>query len=138
MIILRNNRGFTLIELVTVMIIIGILSATILPKFFSSSGYEEYTYRSEIISFLRSAQLRSMQQVNNASCNVITVTSTSVSDNCGNQIIIAGHHQVTFSTNNNTFTFNHQGITGSTINITVTGSKALVLIIESQGYVHAI
>jgi len=57
-----QHKGFTLIELVVVIIIIGILSVTVLPKFFSSKGFEEYTYRTEIISTLRAVQLRAMQQ----------------------------------------------------------------------------
>lgn len=57
-----GQQGFTLIELVVVIIMIGILSVTVLPKFFSSKGFEEYGYRTEIIATLRAVQLRAMQQ----------------------------------------------------------------------------
>lgn len=131
-------KGFTLIELITVIIIIGILSVTVMPKFFSSSGYEEYTYRSEIISLLRSAQLKASQQVTNRRCNSITITANKVSDDCGKEIIVDTNHQISFSTTNSVFGFDHQGLTAGEITITVSGAQSLVIVIESQGYIHAI
>ena len=66
--------GFTTIELVVTLIILGILSATIIPKFFTSNGFEEYAYRTEIISTLRAVQLRAMQQAQNSQCHTIKIT----------------------------------------------------------------
>lgn len=45
---IRNQYGFTTIELVLVIIIIGILAVTIIPKMQSTGGYEEITYQDEI------------------------------------------------------------------------------------------
>ena len=58
----RLSRGFTLIELIIVIIILGILSATVLPKFFGSNGFSEYAYRSDAIAKLRLIQTKAMQQ----------------------------------------------------------------------------
>lgn len=139
---LRKIRAFTLIELVTVMIIIAILSVTVAGKFFSSSGYEEYTYRSEAISLLRAVQLRAMQQDTNDanSCHQVTISSNEISDGCGGHVVLVeNNHQVTFSSDSgNTFKFDHQGRAGGTINITFTGSEALILTIESEGFIHAL
>lgn len=59
----RLTSGFTLIELAVTLILLGILSATVIPRFFTSSGFEEYAYRTEVISTLRALQLRAMQQI---------------------------------------------------------------------------
>jgi MSHA pilin protein MshC len=67
----RKNLGFTLIELIVVIILISIMSVTVLPKFFTSNGFEEFTYRDELITKLRAIQLRSMQQTNDTTCHQI-------------------------------------------------------------------
>ncbi|GHF82851.1 type II secretion system protein [Thalassotalea marina] len=58
----RHIKGFTMIELVVVIIILAILSATVIPRWFSSRGFEEYTYKDELIVTLRAVQLKAMQQ----------------------------------------------------------------------------
>jgi MSHA pilin protein MshC len=59
---LIKSSGFTLIELLVTIIILGILSVTIVPRMFTSNGFEAYAYRTEVISTLRNIQLRAMQQ----------------------------------------------------------------------------
>ena len=66
-----NNKGFTLIELIVVIVLLSIVSATVLPKFLSSKGFEEYTYRDELIIKLRAIQLRTMQQIQGSTCQTI-------------------------------------------------------------------
>lgn len=68
-------NGFTIIELVVTIIVVGILAATVAPRFLNSKGFEEYSYRSEVISTLRSIQLRAMQQTDNLHCHQVTITS---------------------------------------------------------------
>lgn len=71
-----TQNGFTLIELIVVIILISIMAVTVLPKFLTSSGFEEYTYRDELIIKLRAIQLRTMQQTNGGECRDIQVTPT--------------------------------------------------------------
>ena len=59
---MNKNRGFTIIELITVIILIGILSVTVLPKFDGTASYEAYTHRAQLIAALRLTQQRAMQQ----------------------------------------------------------------------------
>lgn len=70
---IKSELAFTLIELIVVIIIISIMSVTVLPKFFTSNGFEEFTYRDELITKLRAIQLRSMQETTDATCEVIQV-----------------------------------------------------------------
>lgn len=69
----KNEYGFTLIELIVVIILISIMAVTVLPKFFTSNGFEEFTYRDELITKLRAIQLRSMQQTTDSICKIIQV-----------------------------------------------------------------
>lgn len=55
-----NQRGFSLVELVTVMVLIGILTVTVVPKFVGKSDLAEYALRDQIISAFRYAQQRAM------------------------------------------------------------------------------
>ena len=49
-------RGFTLIELISCIVIAGILAAVAAPKFFSSQPFEQRGYVDEIAAALRHAQ----------------------------------------------------------------------------------
>jgi len=59
---MNKNRGFTTIELVTVIIIVAILAVNILPRFDGTASYEAHTHRAQLISALRLTQQRAMQQ----------------------------------------------------------------------------
>jgi MSHA pilin protein MshC len=52
----RAAQGFTLIELVMVIVLLGILSATALPKFFAVSGYQQQVFFDDTLSAVRYAQ----------------------------------------------------------------------------------
>jgi len=160
--VVRN--GFTLIELIVVIILIAIMAATVVPKILTSSDFEEYTYRDELITKLRSIQLRSMQQTNNSACQLIQVetsiiglrATTENATTCEPASTYAGEtttvkindsHNVSFSISENlpSFSFSDLGkpqgcsaISPCEITITVTGNNALNVRINSQGYVYAL
>lgn len=152
---LTANRGFTLIELIIVIIILGVLSATVVPKFFTSSGFSEFAYRSDVIAKLRLIQTRAMQQVNEP-CHRVKVTNKQLGKiDCDSAATFAdqelqratvvsvdNHDNVSFSPEDLIFDFNNFGrpfINGlnSKIEITITGEQALVVVVESEGYIHA-
>ena len=57
MIPVRPNRGFTLLELLVVMVIIGLLAAYVGPKYFSQIGKSEVkTTRAQIVGFEKALQ----------------------------------------------------------------------------------
>jgi len=67
-------NGFSLVELVTTIIVIGIIAVVVLPRFFSDSSYSAYSLRNEFISELRQAQLRALN--NTDQCFDVNVTAT--------------------------------------------------------------
>ena len=56
-----KSRGFTLIELIIILVIIGILAVSAAPVFFDNSGTQSQVVRQQAISILRSIQLQAMQ-----------------------------------------------------------------------------
>lgn len=72
----QQQRGFTLIELISVMVLVGILSAVAFSRFADSSVYSQSLFISKIQSYLSLAQqLASAHQDNNNK----TLTSLSFS-----------------------------------------------------------
>lgn len=66
--------GFTLIELIIVVILLGIISVTALPRFVGTGGAEEKTTQDQMISVLRRMQTQAMQQTSAAFCHQLILT----------------------------------------------------------------
>ena len=157
-----TSKGFTLIELILVIIVLGILAVTVTPKFFSKNGFSEYAYRTDIIAKLRLIQTRAMQQVNSPSatsnkfCHQVQLATKQLTKVLCSPIAeyadprqqratsetIASDDNVTFSPAGLIFAFDAMGrpsVNGNNrkIEITITGEQALQVIIESEGYIHA-
>ena len=65
MVLIKNHeafkkQGFTLVELVIVIIVLGILTAVALPKLLGKSAFEDYTVKDQLIARLRLVQLQNM------------------------------------------------------------------------------
>lgn len=58
----HGPRGFTLIELIVIMIVLGILAVTILPRFADRSSFESRGFRDETVAILRYAQKSAVAQ----------------------------------------------------------------------------
>lgn len=73
---MKTSYGFTLIELIIVVILLGIISVTALPRFMGKSGAEETTTQDQMISVLRRMQNQAMQQTSAVFCHQLLLTQT--------------------------------------------------------------
>ncbi|WP_181159890.1 MULTISPECIES: prepilin-type N-terminal cleavage/methylation domain-containing protein [unclassified Shewanella] len=71
---MAKQTGFTLVELVTTIILISILAVTVLPRLFTQSSYSAYSLRNEFIAELRQVQQKALN--NTDRCYRLAVSSS--------------------------------------------------------------
>lgn len=57
----KRFEGFTFLELLIVIVLVAVVSATALPKFFGKVGVEELTTQDQVLAYLRLQQTKAMQ-----------------------------------------------------------------------------
>lgn len=127
-----TSKGFTLIELVLVIVLLGVLAMTAAPRFFTSSGYDQITSRDVLIQQLRQAQLQTMNhsaacQVVHFSANQSSIPSTLSSDS---SCTVA-------SSNEQLGSFDLWGKPTGATSFTISGESSVKVCIEAEGYIHA-
>ena len=75
---MKRQAGFTLIELVMVLIILGILSAVVIAKFTDKAGFQSRGFADQVQTSLRYAQKIAIAQRRYV-CVAFTATSVSLS-----------------------------------------------------------
>ncbi len=148
--------GFTLIELVVTMLLIGILAVVIIPKWNGSSGFDERGFRDQVVAGLRYAQKSAIAsrrtvcasfstppaQVSFRISNVngaadCTAGSTLIGPN-SNALVVTATGGTSFATLPASIIFDAAGRPGSGTTINVSGlPAALAITLEAEtGYVH--
>lgn len=83
----RNGQcGFTLVELITVMVIVGILAVAVLPRFFDANTFQSRGFNDQVISSLRYAQKMAIAQHRFVCVTIATNTillSQGATNTCG-------------------------------------------------------
>ena len=58
----RRQRGFTLVELIAVLVVGGLLAAVAMPRFFRQDGFDARSFADQNVSMLRYAQKLAIAQ----------------------------------------------------------------------------
>ncbi len=154
----RQPQGFTLIELVVVILLLGILSAYGASKFIGVSSYSAYVVQEQAVSVIRQLQIYRMQS-NSATENSAfqlairsdclgSVAACNVSDaDAETRSDVIRPRDLTLSANSSTVSFDLLGnpLIGSPlqsakdgVNIVITGGESpLYVCINPVGYVFA-
>ena len=133
-----QQYGFTLVELIVTIIIVGVLAVSVLPRFFGANQISSVTAREVTISALRRAQQVAMNGGNGANVNLVT-------DNGNNRIRITHtgpDSPIDFSIPSDitmtVVSLNYDSLgntTATTINLS--GTSTTCVQVETTGYAHA-
>lgn len=136
----KIQTGFTLIELIAVIIIIGIMSVTLFSRLGSVSNANLQAGRDDLIAALFFAQQTAMARSNIQL--IVTATAVSVTENGTPLIVHSKGYPLSFPANvtaspATTFTYDKLGRTTAT-NITLSGAGGVsaVVKVETSGYAH--
>lgn len=146
-----KSQGFTLIELILVILILGIMATTVIPKMTTNQGYAEQGYINEVVTTLRAIQLRAMQNTNDSTCTSVTVTSKILSNNSscdlwesGGTTVEITEDEVSFDLSQDTaFGFDSLGrpidCSASPCLVVIKGREGdLTVQIESEGFINVL
>lgn len=86
----QTNGGFTLIELVVVIVILGILAAVAVPKFFDLSGEADQAAVSGVAGALASASSINFAAKRAGSASAVNINTATVCDNTTLNAIMQG------------------------------------------------
>ncbi|WP_333608359.1 type II secretion system protein [Arsukibacterium sp.] len=148
-----QQQGFTLIELIVVLVIIGVLAVSLVPRFFSAAGSSEYTYRDQALAILYRSQMQAMHCSNAGLCDIPMLQfsskqlgTTSGCLNNASHLCIGASESVSLSFPLSQLRFNSLGqpvdaslnpICTSGCTLQILGSATLSVCIESEGFIHS-
>jgi MSHA pilin protein MshC len=154
----RSAKGFSLVELIVTLLVVGILAVTVAPRMFAIQGFDARGFYDETMSILRYAQKTAIAQrrtvcvafaINSATLTIASAPSVTTCDtnltgpNGVAPYSVTARNNVTYSAIPTSFNFDARGrpidAAGSLVNILpiqVSGNTNTITIEAETGYVH--
>jgi MSHA pilin protein MshC len=151
-----RQNGFTLIELVMVIVLLGILSATVLPKFFAISSYKQQAFFDDTLNAVRYAQklavatgckvqvsvsadaylLKSPADRTQCTSSSPTFSLDIRNPGTGAATYNGSETGVTLTSTSAAFNFDALGQASANVTLTVASTRTIV-VVSSTGFVYA-
>ncbi len=139
-----NSSGFTLIELIAVIILLGVISVVALPRFYNTDTAAVQSARDQALSALFTAQQIAMARAGNGTTIQVDVDSTSlnVTENGTSVTATGGTYPlvlpegVTVTAGTGTYIFDKLGRTDAGQIVLTRGSTSATLRVEASGYAY--
>jgi len=137
----RQQQGFTLIEMVMVITIVGILAVVIIPRFLQPSSFESRSVADLLISSARQAQQLAMSKASTANVTLISDNTNkririSYSEGGAQTLDVNIPNNINVTSSSVGFLKSGHSSLGSQTTITITPGTRTVCI-EITGYAHA-
>jgi len=143
--LVKRSSGFTLIEMIVILVLLGIVSAVALPRFFNVDGYRTRAAYDEVAGAVRYAQKLAVASGCDVQVQIVNdgyaLQQHQTSCSSGGFVNISDHPMTnnTFSNINlsptTSFIFDSMGRSSSALTVNV-GSESFAVIAET-GYVDA-
>jgi MSHA pilin protein MshC len=141
---MKRVAGFTLVELVMAMVIIGILAAVAAPRFFDNSVFQSRGFSDQVKATLRYAQKAAIAQ-HRFVCAAVASNSITLSlgatNTCGTPLALSDGSTMLNAPSGITatpanFKFDVLGRPSAAQSITITGATGAIIVEAETGYVH--
>lgn len=98
-----KQQGFSLVELIITLVILGTLAVTVVPKFFTNEGFDSYEFRDRSLTILRTMQLRAMQNTSDLMSHKVCINASQIApaqtDSCASLMLNFDYLVVNIPTN---------------------------------------
>lgn len=145
---MKYRAGFTLVELVMTMVIIGVLAVVVAPRFFDNDAIKARGFADQVQATLRYAQKTAIAQHRfvcaDFTASTITLTTgataacgTSLSNPAGEaSYVLTAPSGISFAAVPANFNFNALGQASALTSIMVNGYATPITVEAETGYVH--